>query len=353
MDRLNDSQLKGIRKILVIQLGPFGDVLLTTSYFEALRRRLPAAQLWFLVKEPYDLAIRDHPLIDRIMVISRRTGLGYALERLRTVFRIRRERFDLVIDQQLKPSSQQLTFLSGARYRLGYKEGRLSGAYNLKASFGPPRYSASGKFDILKPLGIEEEPYKIFFHVPARAAEYIDDWLREAGLDGTDLVCVSPGSPVARKKWNGAGFARLADLIQSGTACRVLLLWGPAELETAHHVESLMETDPVFAPRTDLHQAAALLRRCRLLVCNDGGLNHIAVTTGTATLAIFGPTDPAIWSPASVFSHHHHLHRPDFDSEADDSFGVTPEAAFEKAVEILSDRTGMAMTGEAMTGGGP
>jgi ADP-heptose:LPS heptosyltransferase len=335
LKQLTESELKTIRKILVIQLGPFGDALLTTSYFETLKRRLPGVRLYYLVKDPYDLAIRNHPLIDRIMLIKNRSGLGYALERLRTVWRIRRERFDLVIDQQLKPSSQQLTLLSGARYRLGYKEARMSWAYNLKAEPHGLRYSGSCRFDILGPLGIEEEPYSLYFHIPDEARDYVDAWLKNVGLCSGEFVCISPGSPVDRKKWNLGSYAKLADMVQSGTGRRVVLLWGPDEKADVDAVSSRMDTEPVLAPPTDLRQAAALLKRCELLVCNDGGLNHISAATGTRTLAIFGDTDPEHWSPASVFPTHLHLHVPGFDSPRDDSFGISPETAFEEVRTIL------------------
>jgi heptosyltransferase-1 len=340
MDRLPEGELNLISKILVIQLGPFGDALLTTSYFETLKRRLPETSLYYLIKEPYDVAVRDHPFIDKIMVIEKGGGFGYVLERLRTICRIRAEKFDLVIDQQNMPSSQQLTFLSGARHRLGYADARFSWVYNLRAGRGPLRYSASRKYDILGPLGIEEEPYRIYFAIPAGAGRYIDDWLGEQGLDKEPLICISPGSPVKKKKWKLEHYARLADMVQTRTDNKVTLLWGPDELHDVETVRSTMRTQPVVAPPTDIHQAAALLKRCRLLVCNDGGLNHISVATGTPTLAIFGSTDPKAWSPASVFPHHHHLYCENFDSVRDDSFGISPESAFEKVQGILSDRQG-------------
>ncbi|MFC1799712.1 glycosyltransferase family 9 protein [Candidatus Eisenbacteria bacterium] len=339
MDRLTEEQLNNIRKILIIQLGPFGDALLTTSYFETLKRRLPGTSLSYLVKEPYDRIIRDHPAIDETIVIPRRRGIGYAIERLKTVGRIRNRGFDLVIDQQNMPSSQQLTVLSGARYRLGYRDARLSWAYNLKAGRGPLRYSASRKFDILGPLGIEEQPYRLCFKIPGQVQDYMDSWLENTPFGHGEAICVSPGSPVRSKRWSPKGFARLVDLIQSQTDCRVILLWGPDEREDVNAVASRMETGPLVAPPTDLYQAAALLKRCRLLICNDGGLNHMAVTTGTPTVAIFGPTDPVAWSPASVFPSHHHLHCPECDWAKDDSFGITPEMAFDKVTEILKRQT--------------
>jgi ADP-heptose:LPS heptosyltransferase len=333
--RLTEQDLAAIRKVLVIQLGPIGDALLTTSYFETLKRRLPKAKIWYVIKEPYAVVIRDHPAIDGIITIRPRKRLRYALERLRTVRRIRAEKFDLVIDQQNMPSSQHLTFLSGARYRLGYADGRLWFAYNLRAGRGPLRYSASRKYDILEPLGIVEEPYRLHFKIKPEAQAYADRWLEAEGLAPGKLILVSPGSPVPAKQWGLANYADLADLIQAGTGFRVVILWAGRELATAEEVKSRMRTPATLAPPTDLHQSAALLKRCRMLICNDGGLNHLAVTTATVTLAIFGNTDPVVWSPASVFPHHHHLHKPDFKPGSDQTFGVSAETAFEETLRIL------------------
>jgi ADP-heptose:LPS heptosyltransferase len=99
-----------------------------------------------------------------------------------------------------------------------------------------------------------------------------------------------------------------------------------------------MQTQAIVAPPTDLHQGAALLKRCRMLVSNDGGINHLAVTTETETLAIFGDTDPVVWSPASVFAHHHHLYNPESRPGSDRTFGVSAEAAFAEVLRILGKR---------------
>ncbi len=340
MKQLSEADLAGVKKILVIQLGPFGDGLLTTSYFGTLKKRLPQAEIWYVIKEPYDLVVRGHPFVDGIITIKQRKRLKYALERLRTIRRIRREKFDLVIDQQNMPSSQHLTFLSGARYRVGYEDGRLWFAYNIRAKRGKLRYSASRKYDILGPLGIEEEPYRLYFKINPEAEQYVERWLCQERLDPQKMICVSPGSPVPKKRWNLRNYASLADLIQTKTDCRVALLWAKGEADDVETVRSMMQTQPILAPPTDLHQGAALLKRCRMLVCNDGGLNHLAVTTQTITLAIFGNTDPTVWSPASVFPDHHHLSNPDFKPGSDDSFGISPEAAFEEVLRILGTDRG-------------
>jgi ADP-heptose:LPS heptosyltransferase len=47
----------------------------------------------------------------------------------------------------------------------------------------------------------------------------------------------------------------------------------------------------------DLPELAAILSRAALVVGNDSGVTHLAALSGAPTLALFGPFDPAYWSP--------------------------------------------------------
>ncbi|BES70229.1 lipopolysaccharide heptosyltransferase I [Marinobacter nanhaiticus D15-8W] len=326
-----------IRKILVIRLGPFGDGLLTTAYFETVKRFFPNAKLHYLIKEPYHKSAVRHPFIDKLVTIPESQGgrLRYLMERLGLVKRLRAEKYDLIIDSQNKPSSQYLVLLSGSRFRLGYDERALSWIYNIKASRAPKRYTASRRFDILKPLGIEEEPFQLYFPIPDDCQGAIDRWLYAQDLRDGRFVVIAPGSRQARKKWRTDYYAAVADQVQTELGLRVVLLWAPKEKEDAETMARLMTTRAVMAPPTSLEEGVALVKRCRLLICNDSGLNHMAVTTKTTTLALFGPMNPISWSPSTIFSHHHHLYVPGGVKLGDGSFGITPAMVLETAREIL------------------
>ena len=47
----------------------------------------------------------------------------------------------------------------------------------------------------------------------------------------------------------------------------------------------------------DLGDLAAWLAGARLFVGNDSGITHLAAAVGAPVLALFGPTDPAVWAP--------------------------------------------------------
>ena len=47
----------------------------------------------------------------------------------------------------------------------------------------------------------------------------------------------------------------------------------------------------------DLYELACWLARAALYIGNDSGITHLAAAVGTPVLALFGPTDPAVWAP--------------------------------------------------------
>ncbi|MCB1102996.1 MAG: hypothetical protein KDL10_11560, partial [Kiritimatiellae bacterium] len=46
-----------------------------------------------------------------------------------------------------------------------------------------------------------------------------------------------------------------------------------------------------------LSEVVHLFRSAGRYIGNDSGITHLAAACGVPTLAIFGPTDPAVWAP--------------------------------------------------------
>jgi heptosyltransferase III len=95
-------------------------------------------------------------------------------------------------------------------------------------------------------------------------------------------VVIHPFSGSKRKNWPLPHYEALASRIR---AARVEWTAGPEEaLDGATRFQSLAEL-------------ASWLSGARLYIGNDSGITHLAAAVGTATLALFGPTDPAKWAP--------------------------------------------------------
>jgi ADP-heptose:LPS heptosyltransferase len=126
---------------------------------------------------------------------------------------------------------------------------------------------------------------------PVHAADF---FLTQAGGSGVaipripcpaapsgDFAVIHPFSGSARKNWPMERFRRLA------ASVNMPVRWcaGPAEhLENAVHID-------------DLYELACWLSTARLFIGNDSGISHLAAAVGVPVVAIFGPTDPAVWAP--------------------------------------------------------
>jgi ADP-heptose:LPS heptosyltransferase len=330
-------QFELIRKILYIQYKPFGDVLCNTGVLPFIRKRFPHATLDYVVQHPCQQILKHNSHIDELLIFQRGQGLTYALNRLKLCLNIRRRKYDLIIDQMSGTGSAQMAFLSGARYRIGYGDSRRRWAYNVHTSRGPARYSAATKFDLLKPLGISEQPYRLEYTIEPESIRTIDSWLVSVNMQDTPSICIAPGSKAAYKTWKAESFAQVADYLLTQTLYKVILLWADYEWDAVQRMVAAMQQEPIIAPRTNLNEGAALLRRVRLLIGNDTALNHLSAVTCTPSLAFFGRTRPIDWSPTTD-PHHYYLYHPERYREGDNSFGISAQEAVEKVKEILDDK---------------
>ncbi|MEE3234025.1 MAG: glycosyltransferase family 9 protein [Candidatus Latescibacterota bacterium] len=105
-------------------------------------------------------------------------------------------------------------------------------------------------------------------------------------------VVAHVGSSSPKKNWPLENFITLAKNLQQ-QGIKVSLIQGPIEKEMGI-TES---TDiPIGCPQS-LEELACFLASAKLFVGNDSGPGHLAAAVGTATLTLFGPTDPQVWAP--------------------------------------------------------
>ena len=113
--------------------------------------------------------------------------------------------------------------------------------------------------------------------------------------EGERVLAIHPGSGSAAKNWSPENFARVADGVSE--RAKVLLISGPATDGVEEVRRALKKADSFVADNLPLIQLAAVLKLSTAYLGNDSGITHLAAALGVPTVAIFGPTDPAIWGP--------------------------------------------------------
>src|SRR4029453_17963507 len=101
-------------KILLIRLRLIGDVVFTTPLIGALKRAFPEAHLAYIVEREAVPSVERNPQIDELIVVEKSRGWRRIREDAKLALRLRRTRFDLVLDLHGGPRSALLTLASGA-----------------------------------------------------------------------------------------------------------------------------------------------------------------------------------------------------------------------------------------------
>lgn len=294
--------------ILLIRLRLIGDVVFTTPALGALRRRFPAARITYLVESPAEPVVRHHPALDEVVVLERPRGLariGYDIALAR---RLRGRRFDLAIDFHGGPRSGFLTWATGAPQRVGYDLPGRRWSYTTRVpwtrSLVPPRHSVLNQWALLEPLGIpapDRAADPVVMPVDPGAAARVSARLADAGVsDAAPLIVlhVSAGNPFRR--WPAESFAAAAAaLAAADRARRIIITSGPSDEEAAEGVANEARRIAgdaaggiIRTAEFDLSELRALVDRARLYIGGDSGPLHVAGTTRTPIVALFGPTLP-------------------------------------------------------------
>ena len=292
----------------MIRLRLIGDVVFTTPIPRALKRAFPGSRISYLVEGAASPVVAHNPWIDEVIIAPRRRGLRRLADDLKLARRLRGERYDLVIDLHGGPRSSWLTRASGAPRRIGYQVKGRSWMYT-QAVARPrelrPRHSVVNQWDLLQAIpdwrGGPADPVRdaVEMYVPHEAETSMDRRLAAAGITrGHELVVahVSAGNPFRR--WPEPAFARvLAALAAAADARRVVVSSGPSDREAAGRIVSAARAilgdnagRIVDIGEFDLAELRAVIGRSRLFIGGDTGPLHIAATTRTPVVGIYGPT---------------------------------------------------------------
>lgn len=296
-------------RVLVIQLRQLGDILLTTPAVSALTAALPGAEIDFLAHAMGKLVLAGNPDIHELHLYEDSWGVA---EHLRLARRLRRRRYDLVVDFMANPRSAFYAFASGGAKRLAFRSARrLASTTTIprptdddyivrhKQRLVDAALTAVGGARAVDMRTFKERP--ILPWTPADAAGPLA-WFREAtAVEAAPLrIVLSPTHRRPRRRWDDAKWAALADRLVKDWGAAVIWLWGPGEEADVERAMALTTAPTIKAPRTSFRAMAALVANADFFVATSNGPSHVAVAVDTPSLQLHGHTSARAWCPMTA-----------------------------------------------------
>jgi lipopolysaccharide heptosyltransferase I len=289
------------RCIALIKPSALGDIVHSLPVLAALRRRYPEAHLAWVVNRAYEPLLAGHPDLDATVAFDRnalRRGLvDSVLSGLRFLSRLRRERFDLVIDLQGLLRTAVMALASGAARRVGLASAREGAvwAYTDVVSDAGAAHAVDRYWAVAEALGVTAKDIRFHLAVRPEATQWA---LAQLAGAPRPWLTVGVGARWATKRWPTEHFAALVQLAQWHYGGTAVFVGGPDEAALAHDTARQLR-DPVrnLVGRTSLPQLAAVLQLADLMIANDTGPLHLAVALGRPVVAPFTCTQARLTGP--------------------------------------------------------
>ena len=295
--------LNDIKKILIIQFRPIGDVLLCTPMISLLRKHYLQAHIAFMVEPLAGQILENNPDLDEIIYYRhKKNDIPGSLRFFRETGR---KKWDLVIDAFGTPGTAWATLFSKASIKVGYDVRVRKYAYTHRVSTQQPeRYSALKKLALLKEIGIDDETHELTLCLSEAELEYADEYFKSEQIDTSRLtVCLAPASKRESRAWLPKRWIEFGNLLMEICKANIILLWGPGEDQLKQIIAESMINKPYIIPKTNLREMAAIINKSHCVVSNSSGPGHMAVAVGIPTVIIHGPTTPVTWTYPDSKSH--------------------------------------------------
>ena len=255
-------------KILALQFKYFGDAVLMTPSLRALREHFPKGELHVLVPEKIAPVLNQLPWLDRVWPMPHRRGRATISQTWPVIRALRRERFDRSVDFGGNDRGAIISFLVGARHRLGWAQpggflGRRFCYHQGVEPEGQVRHESARLARLLSAWDIQASSFRAEIRAdPALAAP------AKQILPPGKILCHLASSQ-SKKEWPLAHWARLHEL---AVAAGLELVFGTG-----------------VGPREE-----ALLAEFKRLVPGAAVLEPIP------EVGLFGPSSPTQWAPVGA-----------------------------------------------------
>jgi len=276
---------KQVKNILIIHTAFIGDIVLSTPLIKKIKAKYKNSRITYVTTPVGKSILKNNPNLDEIIAYDKRNEHRGIKGVMALGKKLKYKNFDLVITPHRYIRSQILSWMSGAKERIGYDNatGRTLNTKNIH--YNKSLHEVDKLLSFIDLDSFQDKKIELF---PSSYDESkISSIWKEHKLNGEKVIALATGSKWFTKRWPLENFnILLGKLLDSGY--KVVLVGGKDEL--LFNIERREETLDLIG-KTTLLELAEVLKRIDLVVTNDSSPIHIASAwESTHIVAIFGAT---------------------------------------------------------------
>ncbi len=268
-------------KFLVIRFSSIGDIVLASPVLRCIKQQVSTSEVHFVTKHSFKPVTEANPYIDKFFYLQ--DDLSSLIDDLK------KEDYDYVIDLhnnfRSKKIRSALKKQSHVIDKLNWQKFVLT---NLHINLMPGRHITQRSLDTLKSFHIVDDGKGLDYFIPEK------DLISEKDYPASHhagYIAIVIGASYATKKMPVDKLQQLCTVIEHP----IILIGGK---EDAAEGAAIASVDPVkiynACGKFNLNESADLVRRSKLVISHDTGLQYIACAFNKPVIAIWGSTSPKL-----------------------------------------------------------
>ena len=272
-------------KILVIQTAFIGDAILATALIEQLHIAYPNAKICFLVKKGNESLFTNHPFLTEVLVWDKHKNKIKNLFKL--LIKIRKQRFDLVINCHRFASSGILAGFSKSKHIAGFKENPFSFLFN----YTQKHIVTTGKHEIERNASLINDFCNTPIKNPALYPSQ-NDYNVVKPYKTENYYCIAPTSVWFTKQVPEYKWVELIHKLESNST--IYLLGAKTDFDLCETIKLKCKSANItnLAGKLTLLQSTALMQNAKMNFVNDSAPLHLCSAVNANVIAFFLSTSP-------------------------------------------------------------
>ncbi len=292
-------------RICIFKVGAIGDVLMSTPMVHALRQLYPKARIDYWTGQWSAQVLQGNRDLDSVIAFDDATFFKKRVDMVIKLARqIAAQRYDAMFILDKHWSLGTFGRLCNVPVRIGFDRNGEGFAHTITVPYGAVKHEVDYYLELAYKANAKKvrQP-KLEFELSRQDKNFAERFFKQHNLKPKKTICVvpggakNPGQNMPIRRWPTEYFAIVAQALAKKDWQILLVGKSPGDDDTLQVMLQAVPDAVNAIGNFTLQQSGALMKKCRLVICNDSGPMHIAAAVGTPTVSIFGATDPRRKAP--------------------------------------------------------
>ncbi|MGV8150757.1 MAG: glycosyltransferase family 9 protein [Candidatus Woesearchaeota archaeon] len=315
-------------KILLFKTGAIGDTIMTTPMLRQLKKAYPKAKIDYLIGNTASQVLEGNPNISEIILFDPNIFFKKKILQYRDLIRnIRKRKYDVIFILDKHWIFNYTSKLFNIPIRIGFdrmgKEGKF---LTEKIYYGNDKHEIYYYLDLLKGFKIKPNysDNKTDLRLNSNNTTFANKLWKKNQIEN-DAIAIAPGGgknpgeKTEYRNWPINNYIALIKKIEKKYT--IILIGGKEDIEKYELIKKSINSKNIISiiGKCSIKESAAVMKKCKCVICNDTGTMHIAGAVNKNIISIFGPTRPdrkaplwkeskSIWKDKDIYEKEYELY---------------------------------------------